>query len=438
MKRQGVSQLDRAALAAAELPADRRRLPGALRSVRELATHGLVAPEDVGALSKVAERYSVAITPGMAELVPVSMPVSMPGPMSDLMSDLGPDPRAVPEPVGSGPTAANGAGASGGGITDPIALQFLPDIRELDADDTELSDPIGDEVHAPVPGIVHRYPDRVLLKPLSICPVYCRFCFRRAEVGESNGGILGEAELGTALSYIANHPEVWEVVVTGGDPLLLSARRLAALMQALADVPHVKVVRLHTRVPVVDPTRIDADLLGALLPDARTPGMDWPAVYVAVHTNHAREFTEPARRAVGRLANAGIPLLGQTVLLANVNDNETDLALLMRTMVENRIKPYYLHHLDRAEGTARFRTTVATGRALVAALRGRYSGLCQPTYVLDIPGGYGKSPLTDDYLKPATGSGYWVYDYLGNRHWYPEAVPRAFPSLLSEGDGNVE
>ena len=289
----------------------------------------------------------------------------------------------------------------------PVARQFLPSAAELDTTPEELADPIGDEAHSPVKGIVHRYADRVLLKPLHVCPAYCRFCFRREVVGPGSEA-LNEAELDAALAYVATHPAVWEVILTGGDPLMLSARRLARIVTALDAIAHVGVIRLHTRVPVLAPEMLDAARLAAL--QARDS-----AVYVALHANHADEFTPAALAACAALADAGIPLLGQTVLLRGVNDDAATLEALFRTMVRNRIKPYYLHHGDLAPGTAHFRTTIADGQDLMRNLRGRVSGLCQPTYVLDIPGGHGKVPVGPGYL-PAEGQ---VIDPAGNIHAYP-------------------
>jgi len=297
---------------------------------------------------------------------------------------------------------------------DPIGLQFVPDARELDRGADELDDPIGDGAHSPVEGIVHRYPDRLLLIPLTVCPVYCRFCFRRETVGGPESSVLPKDKLDAALDYVRSQPGVWEVILSGGDPLILSPRRLGYILDTLRRIPHVKIVRIHTRVPLVDPSRIDDELLAAL--DRAKP------VYMAVHANHAREFTQAGRAAVARLADRGIVLLSQTVLLRHVNDSVEALGELMRTFVENRIKPYYLHHLDKAPGTAHFRVPLAEGKALMAALRGRVSGLCQPTYIADIPGGHGKSPLNDDYLAAdsADPEAWQITDYRGRKHRYHE------------------
>ncbi|MCW4114296.1 lysine-2,3-aminomutase-like protein [Aurantimonas sp. MSK8Z-1] len=339
-----------------------------LRSPADLVAAGLTPETALSALEHVASRYAVGITADMAALIE------------------SPD--------------------------DPIGRQFVPRPEELDTQDEESSDPIGDAVHSPLPGIVHRYPDRVLLKPLHVCPVYCRFCFRREVVGPEGAGSLTEAELDAALGYIAAHDEIWEVVVTGGDPFLLSPRRLGTIAARLAQIGHVKVLRLHTRVPVVEPAKVDEGLVAAL---KRFGG----AVFVALHANHPRELTEAARAAVARLVDAGIPMVSQSVLLKGVNDDVATLGALMRCFVENRIKPYYLHQGDLAPGTSHLRTGIDEGQALMRALRGRYSGLCQPAYVLDIPGGHGKVPVGPLYAEATRAGGWAVVDPSGGRHHYP-------------------
>ena len=340
-------------------------LPKTLRTPRELDTAGLVPADRLAGLERVAARYAVAITPAMAELI---------DPDDD---------------------------------HDPIARQFVPSLAELDHRPGESADPIGDEAHSPVEGIVHRYPDRVLLMATHACAVYCRFCFRRESVGPTAAKSLTPKALDGALAYIASRPEIWEVILTGGDPLILSPRRLSTLMRRLGGVDHVKVIRLHSRVPAADPARITPALVQALKASGK-------AVYVALHADHPRELTPAARAACGRLIDAGIPMLGQTVLLAGVNDDPDTLGGLMRAMVETRIKPYYLHHPDHAPGTSHFRTGIAEGQGLMRAIRGRLSGLCQPTYVLDIPGGHGKVPVGPGYLE-----GGEVEDPWGGRHAYP-------------------
>jgi lysine 2,3-aminomutase len=249
------------------------------------------------------------------------------------------------------------------------------------------------------------------LKPLHVCPVYCRFCFRREMVGPDGLGTLSEAELDAAFAYIAERPEIWEVILTGGDPFALSPRRLRWIALALSAIPHVRVLRVHTRVPVVEPARVSDDLVAALKAFGR-------AVFVALHANHPREFTPAACAAIARLVDAGIPMVSQSVLLAGINDDAPTLERLMRTFVENRIKPYYLHHGDLAPGTAHLRTSLDAGQALMRGLRGGLSGLAQPLYVLDIPGGHGKVPVGPGYLREAA-SGWRVTDPGDREHAYP-------------------
>ncbi len=319
----------------------------------------------------VAERYAISITPEMAALIDPADP------------------------------------------NDPIGLQFLPDLRELDALPQERLDPIGDQTHAPVEGVVHRYPDRALLKLLHVCPVYCRFCFRRETVGPGGASSLSPEAFSGALDYVRAHPEIWEIILTGGDPLAMSPRRLKEVMLALSGIAHVKIVRLHTRVPAVDPSRINAEMTDALKAFGRS-------VYVALHANHARELTPAARAACARIVDAGMPMVSQSVLLAGVNDDPDTLADLMRAFVECRIKPYYLHHPDLAPGTSHLRVDIARGREIVAALRGRISGLCQPDYVLDIPGGYGKAPLSESAAQALSDQSWRVTDYNGGVHNYAD------------------
>jgi lysine 2,3-aminomutase len=255
----------------------------------------------------------------------------------------------------------------------------------------------------------------VLLKPILVCPVYCRFCFRREQVGKDDGLLPPEA-LERAFNYIGAHPEIWEVIVTGGDPFLLSPRRVAGIVRALEAIPHVQVIRFHTRVPIAEPRRVRSALVAALAAEK--------AVYVVVHANHPRELTPRVRDAVGRLVRAGIPVLSQSVLLRGVNDDPAVLEALFRGLVAMRAKPYYLHHPDLARGTGHFRLGIDEGRRLVAALRGRVSGLCQPTYVLDIPGGHGKVPIAESAAVPRPAPGCWsIRDTAGVEHPYPPAPP---------------
>ncbi|WP_174184803.1 lysine-2,3-aminomutase-like protein [Nocardia barduliensis] len=336
-----------------------------IRTTKALTDAGLLAGAAPETIDEVTARFAMSITPTMVEQM-----------------------GAMPD--------------------DPIARQFVPSAEELHISADELADPIGDDAHSPVPGIVHRYRDRVLLKALQVCPVYCRFCFRRESVGQGQG-LLQEHELTAALSYVADHPEIWEVILSGGDPLLLSPARLRRIVAALDRIPHIGVIRVHTRVPIVAPDRLTTALVDALRAD--TP------VWMVLHCNHSQELGARSRAALSDLTAAGIPLLSQTVLLKGVNDTAAALTTLFRDLVALKVKPYYLHQGDLAPGTGHMRTTIAAGQELMRQLRGPVSGLCQPTYVLDIPGGYGKVPIGASYLDEDV-DGYLVRDPDGAVHRY--------------------
>jgi lysine 2,3-aminomutase len=295
---------------------------------------------------------------------------------------------------------------------DPLSLQFLPQEQELTALSHETSDPIGDMPFSPVAGVVHRHPDRVLLKVAHSCPVYCRFCFRRDMIG-SKGEPLQGPKLQAAIGYIRAHPKIWEVILTGGDPLSLSSRRLHEILGSLATIPHVSILRIHSRVPIVAPHSVDDSYIRALqqpLP-----------VYLAVHVNHPDELTEAVVMAVRRLSEAGIVLLSQTVLLKGVNDHEAVLEALFRQLVRLKVRPYYLHHADLARGTSHFRVPIEVGQRLMRSLRRTVSGLCLPTYVLDIPGGFGKVPIGPTYVGARDASGCrQIEDSSGTSRSYPE------------------
>jgi lysine 2,3-aminomutase len=339
-------------------------------SLAQLAEHGLIPADRQDALAPIAARYAIAVT----------------APMLDLID---PDDRE-----------------------DPIARQFIPSEAEGHASALELDDPVGDHAFSPCAGIVHRYPDRALLKLVAICPVYCRFCFRREMVGPDKGEGLSAEQLAQAIAYLADTPSIWEVVVTGGDPLILSPRRLRQVVESLAQIPHIKTIRWHSRVPVVSPDHITPDLARALAASGK-------ANWVAIHANHPREFTPAFARACGILRDAGIGLLSQTVLLRGINDTTATLVALMRGFVEHGIRPYYLHHPDLAPGTGHFRLGLSEGKALVEGLRGHLSGLAQPTYVLDIPGGHGKVAVLSDAVTILSADSASVRDRHGIVHAYP-------------------
>ncbi len=339
--------------------------PNRLRTGRELVAAGLAEPGAATLIDRAGEIFPVAVTAHLAQSM----------------------------------TAG-----------DALARQFVPGAGEFVAGAADRSDPIGDTAHSPLPGIVHRYPDRVLLTPLLVCPAYCRFCFRRETVGQKDAG-LSHAELDAAYSYIESKPEIWEVILSGGDPLMLPPRRLASIIARIGAIPHVAVIRIHTRLPVLDPARVTRSLVKALETDK--------AMFVVLHCNHPAELNEAVRAACAAFIKAGIPMLSQTVLLAGVNDDAGIFAALMRKLVACRIKPYYLHHPDLAPGTAHFRVAIERGQELMRELRGRLSGLCQPQYVLDIPGGFGKVPIGPEYLRRGDG-GWAVTDWQGRTHAYPE------------------
>jgi lysine 2,3-aminomutase len=354
-----------------------RVMTATLATLRELADTGLIGIDETQALRPVADRYAISLTSTVADLIDRTDPA------------------------------------------DPIARQYLPSTAELLRLPEERDDPIGDGPHSPVPGIVHRYPDRVLLKAVHVCPVYCRFCFRREMVGPSGDGTMGQAAFSRAIDYIAGRPEIWEVIITGGDPLILSPRRLTEIMKSLGDIEHLKIVRFHSRVPVTDPDRIDGALLKALKASGKT-------VYVALHANHPRELTDEARDAIDRLIASGVVMVSQSVLLRGVNDDADVLAQLMRRFVEFRVKPYYLHHPDLAPGTSHFRLSIEEGRRIVSELRGKVSGLCMPHYILDIPGGHGKVSLAESPVMEMSFAGggegcYSIEDRLGKVHAYRDS-----------------
>ncbi|BAV46651.1 lysine 2,3-aminomutase YodO family protein [Mesorhizobium loti] len=268
---------------------------------------------------------------------------------------------------------------------DPIRAQVIPSLGELVETEGELGDPIADHEFSPVPRLTHRHADRVLLFPTYQCAVYCRFCFRKESLTSIGRGYTREA-LEPALAYIADHPEIREVILTGGDPLSLPDKALAEIVARIEAIPHVRLLRIHTRVPVVLPSRITSGLVKAL--QGRL------MVTVVTHFNHAREITDATETACRTMRQAGFVLLNQSVLLKGVNDTVEVLEELCRELMYRLgVKPYYLHHGDLARGMAHRRTTIAQGQALVEALRARLSGICNPVYVLDLPEGGGKVPL---------------------------------------------
>lgn len=340
-----------------------------LNSPADLVDARLIVEANARSLHDIAERYSIAVTPEMAALIDRDDP------------------------------------------NDPIARQFIPDPRESHSTPQERADPIGDDAHSPLPGLVHRYPDRVLLKLLSVCPVYCRFCFRRETVGRGKGDLLPHRHVTAALDYIATRRQIFEVILTGGDPLMLSARRLEAVSRRLAEIPHVALLRVHTRAPTVAPHLVTPDRLAALRGSGKT-------LFVALHVNHSRELTESAREAIAQLREAGAILLSQTVLLNGVNDSVEVLERLMRDLAQLGVRPYYLHHPDLAPGTAHFRLSLAAGRRIYAELSRRVTSVALPAYVLDIPGGFGKARIAEGVAEPDEQGGWIIVDRNGEKRSY--------------------
>ena len=343
-----------------------------LTSPEDLIEAGLAEPERLPELEAVANRYAIGLSPALASLIRPEDP------------------------------------------SDPIALQFVPDARELIRDPAERDDPIGDDAMSPVKGLVHRYPDRVLIKLVAVCEVYCRFCFRRERIGPGSGTLSADDFI-AATDYVRAHSGIWEVILTGGDPLTLSPRRIAEATRALAAIDHVKVLRWHTRLPVAAPERVTKAVARALMAEGKT-------TVVAVHANHARELTESARSACRRLAAEGAMLVSQTVLLKGVNDDPETLIDLMRAFVEARVKPYYLHHGDLAPGTAHWRVSIAKGQELMRILRARLSGLATPTYMLDIPGGHGKAPIGPQWIHSGEYGEHVLTDPKGIKHVYADRL----------------
>lgn len=346
-----------------------------LRSAAELAAAGLIPRRSVEDAAHVGRRYAIAVSPAVAALI---------------------------EP---------------GGPADPIARQFLPDARELDTHPSELADPIGDAAKSPVKGLVHRYPDRVLLKVIGVCPVYCRFCFRREMVGPEAGVTLTADEIAAALDYVRERPGITEVILTGGDPLMLSPRRAAEVTDSVAAIAHVSVLRWHTRVPVAAPHRVTHEMAAAIS-GSRLHGI------VALHVNHIRELSQDAVRAISILREQGLTLVSQTVLLRGVNDDAETLEALMRALAAAGVRPYYLHHGDLAPGTRHFRTALSGGMAVMDLLAQRLTPFERPRYVLDIPGGFGKVPVEAPWVLPEREPGsYRVTDATGRTHTYEDALP---------------
>lgn len=343
-----------------------------IRDVEGLVDAGFVTQEERSALAEVSRHYDIGITDHLQEII-----------------------GTVDSPA-----------------QDPVGRQYIPSPQELKTTPDEMNDPIGDDAHSPVKGIVHRYPDRVLLKASSVCAVYCRYCFRREMIG-AGAEHLSEDDLDEALSYIQSNENIWEVILTGGDPMVLSARKLGIIIDALNKIGHVQVIRIHTRVPIANPDQLNDTIL-SVLKSSVAP------IYIVMHVNHANEITEKSVQKFERLRAAGCSLLAQSVLLAGVNDDPSVLERLFKKLISLHVHPYYLHHPDRAKGTSHFRVSISRGQEIVKALRGKISGICMPTYVLDIPGGYGKISIEHQACIDEGNSLYTVEDFKGQFHVYKD------------------
>jgi lysine 2,3-aminomutase len=271
----------------------------------------------------------------------------------------------------------------------PIRRQIVPHVLESHELPGDLVDPLGEQKHEVAPELIQRYPDRALLFATDRCAVYCRFCTRSRMVGQS-GGARTLARLRPALEHLRAHPEIRDVIVSGGDPLCLSTAKIEAIVSALREIPSIETIRLATRVPVALPQRVTHELLAALAPHH--------PIWVMTHFNHPKELTPLARRACRRLADAGFPVLNHTVLLCGVNDDPALLAALFRGLVRERVRPYYLLQADPVRGSGHLRTPIETGIGIMEALQGRLSGIALPKLIVDTPGGLGKVPIGPDYV----------------------------------------
>ena len=340
-----------------------------LTSPKDLVDAGLVEPARLPELDSVAEHYAIGLTPALAELIHS-------------------DDAAIQSRVNSCPTT-----------------RAHPRSRRARRSDRGRRE-------EPVKGLVHRYPDRVLIKLVAVCAVYCRFCFRRERVGPGSGALSG-AEFAAAVDYVA--PTGLGGHLDGRRPIDASPRRIAEVTEAFASIDHVKVLRWHTRLPVAAPESVTKGVARALMAEGKT-------TVVAVHANHARELTEAARLACRRLAAEGAMLVSQSVLLKGVNDDPETLVDLMRAFIEARVKPYYLHHGDLAPGTTHWRVPIAKGQELMRLLRARLSGLATPTYMLDIPGGHGRAPIGPQWIHRGQDGKHAVTDPQGIEHPYADRV----------------
>jgi len=300
---------------------------------------------------------------------------------------------------------------------DPVRLQAIPRLMESDISDSDMSDPLHEDTDSPVPGLTHRYPDRALLLLTDQCSMYCRHCTRRRKAGE-NDAPMPEDNVSKAIEYIRQNKEIRDVILSGGDPLTLSDERLEEVISQLAAIDHVDIIRIGSRIPVVLPQRITDELITML--------KKYPPIWLNTHFNHPREFTPESRAALAKLADNGIVLGNQSVLLKGVNDHIDVMKNLMHQLVKNRVRPYYIYQCDLSEGIAHFRTPISKGIEIMESLRGHTSGLCNPVFVVDAPGGGGKIPVMPNYVLSQMPGRVILRNYEGFITTYtePEYIPQ--------------
>lgn len=305
----------------------------------------------------------------------------------------------------------------------PIRRQVIPRVEETHTASWELSDPCGEDSHSPVPGLVHRYPDRVLFLVTDRCAAYCRYCTRSRLVSNASGYDF-HPRFDEQIAYIRSHPEVRDVLLSGGDPLLFSDEKLEHLLSQLRAIPHIEFLRIGTRIPIFLPQRITPELCAML--------KKYHPLFLSVHTNHPRELTVEARESLGRLADAGIPLGNQSVLLKHVNDDVTVMRALVQKLLLCRVKPYYVYQCDPISGSSHLRATVARGLEIMEGLRGHTTGYAVPQYVIDAPGGGGKVPVNPEYVLSHAADRVVIRNYEGKVFEYIEGAKRVPAFKVSE------
>jgi len=301
----------------------------------------------------------------------------------------------------------------------PIRRQMIPRIEETLSDPIEMSDPCGEDSHMPVPGLVHRYPDRVLFLVTDRCASYCRYCTRSRVVSGVSDQKL-ETQWEAAFEYLENTPQVRDVLLSGGDPLLFSDARLEKILKRLHAIPHIQFIRIGTRIPLFLPQRITTELCDML--------KKYHPLFISIHANHPRELTSEVRDGLSRLADAGIPMGNQSVLLNGVNDSVEVQKDLVHKLLMCRVKPYYLYQCDLIEGSAHLRTSIDKGISIIEGLRGHTTGYAIPQYVIDGPGGGGKIPINPDYVVRHDDGGITLRNYEGKQFHYPEHYPEKDPA----------